>query len=190
MVFEPNEIEAILLNVFGFNQREIQYIMLEIFRIDARYHENICFEDLCAIILDIYFVNIWLMRRYDDFGKAGWKERKINCQEFIILITDACSFVTIRPFEEDLKAIFADLDTDKDGYITIRQYIEFIRKHIGRGLGIEDLPASPKKEPKVEVKPPENNKEVELNFVEAIWGELKRLFDLYDKGNKGYLVEA
>lgn len=30
----------------------------------------------------------------------------------------------------------------------------------------------------------------ELLFVEAIWGELKKYFDEYDQGHKGYLNEA
>lgn len=186
--FESNEIEAILLHVFGFTAAEIQFIMLEIFRVDVRYKDGITFEDLCSIILDIYFIHILLMRRYTEFGKAGWKEIKINCEQFMNLVNGACYFITIKPFEEDLKAIFLDLDTDKDGFITLWEYVLFIRKYIGRDLSIEDVPPSPKKKPVKQI-PESDHKDTEKNFVELIWGELKRLFDLYDGGSKGYLSE-
>ena len=77
--FEPNEIENILRSVFNFKDEEIRMIMFEIFKLDARYETTISFEDLVAILLDIFFVYIWLIQRYDDVGKKGWKLRKINC---------------------------------------------------------------------------------------------------------------
>ena len=63
-------------------------------------------------------------------------------------MTDACYFVNLKPFKEDLEAIFAELDTDKDGFITIQEYIDFIRKYLGRGLNMIEPPTieSPKKE--------------------------------------------
>lgn len=37
--------------------------------------------------------------------------------------------------------IFEILDRDKDGFITFEEYINFIRKYLGRGLQIVDQPA-------------------------------------------------
>lgn len=45
---------------------------------------------------------------------------------------DGCFFITIKPYLEDLKSIFEALDTDKDGFITLSQYIDFIRKYLGK----------------------------------------------------------
>jgi len=40
----------------------------------------------------------------------------------------------VKPSREDLTEIFNMLDTDKDGYITFSEYIDFIRKYLGLGI--------------------------------------------------------
>ncbi len=63
---------------------------------------------------------------------------RINLQEFTTLVYDACFFVKERPPKEDLKAIFTILDTNRDGYISLTEYMNFIRKYLGKGLQIVD----------------------------------------------------
>lgn len=94
-----------------------------------------------------------------------------------------------RPENDLLTSVFQIIDTNRDGYITLIEYINFIRQYLGRGLAIIDEP--PKKiinQPKPSSVPGVSAEE--MAFIEAIWGELKRYFDRYDIGSKGYLTEA
>lgn len=51
---------------------------------------------------------------------------------------ESCFFVKVRPTKSDLLAIFEILDTDKDGFISFEQYINFIRHYLGRRLQVID----------------------------------------------------
>lgn len=87
----------------------------------------------------------------------------------------------MRPSREDLLAIFKELDTDGDGFITFQQYSDFIQKYLGNGL---DLSSSRYSSDLTGVS------EKELAFVQAIWDELKAYFVRYDTGKKGHLKES
>jgi Ca2+-binding EF-hand superfamily protein len=136
-----------------------------------------------AIILMIYFIEIWFNRRYKSKDSATWKTRKIALEEFVSLITEACYFIRFKPLREDLVFIFNALDTDRDGYITFQQYAEFIKKYLGNNIDIWAKPAPP-------AISPGGISDEEYAFVNAIWDELRVYFDRYDKSSKGYLVDA
>ena len=60
---------------------------------------------------------------------------------------------------------------------------------MGRGLAIVgESPKKVKDQPKPSSVPGVSAEE--LAFIELIWAELKKYFDKYDKGAKGYLNEA
>jgi Ca2+-binding EF-hand superfamily protein len=100
-----------------------------------------------------------------------------------LLITDACFFLKLKPTKEDLTWIFHELDTDHDGFITFQQYADFIRKYLGNNTDFTI------KKPTIKVDIP-NVSEEEYAFVFAMWDELKRYFDKYDQGAKGFLTNA
>lgn len=134
MMFEENEIQAILHHVFGLNDTEVSYILLKFFNFKNRKDKSLTYDELVRILLEIYFIEIILKRRYKDVDSNEWKTRKINLAEFIELVLFACSFLKSKPSQQDLTEIFALLDTDKDGYITFAEYADFIRKYLGLGL--------------------------------------------------------
>lgn len=186
MLFEEDEIEAILHHVFGLNETEISYVLLKFFNFAKRNNKSLTFDELVKILLEIYFVEILLKRKYKDLQADQWKTRKINLKEFIELVLYACFFLRVKPTEADLTEIFNLLDTDKDGYITFSEYVDFIRKYLGLGIQPEPVP---------EVKPdntgdkPGDISNEEWAFINAIWDELKVYFDKYDSGSKGHLTE-
>jgi Ca2+-binding EF-hand superfamily protein len=181
-VFEIDEIKEILEKVFGFDRNEIEYILLTYFTFLNTQNSSVTFEQLIAIILSIYFVEIVFHRRYKSTDNEVWKTKKISLEEFIALITESCFFIRYKVPREDLVFIFNELDTDKDGFITFQQYVDFIKKYLGNGIDFWKKP---------EVKPaPGDVSEEEFAFVGAIWDELKVYFDKYDQGKKGFLNEA
>lgn len=79
-------------------------------------------------------------RKYIGKDSSFWTERKISIREFIDFMYENCFFVKVRPTKSDLLGIFEILDTDKDGFISFEQYINFIRHYLGRGLQVIDNP--------------------------------------------------
>lgn len=120
--------------VFGFDENEIEYVIFNYFNFLTSQNDSCTFEQLIAIILSIYFIEILFHRRYKSKDSEGWKSKKISLEEFIALITEACYFIRFKVPREDLVFIFNALDTDKDGYITFQQYVDFIRKYLGNNI--------------------------------------------------------
>lgn len=184
MLFEEDEIEAILHHVFGLNETEISYVLLKFFNFANRNDKSLTFDELVKILLEIYFVEIILKRQYKDVQSDQWKTKRISLAQFIDLVLYACFFLRVKPTKEDLTEIFNFLDTDKDGFITFSQYVDFIRKYLGLGIQPEPVPVETKDSGK-----PTDVSEEEWGFINAIWDELKAYFDRYDSGSKGYLNE-
>ena len=67
--------------------------------------------------------------------------------------------------------------------------MNFIRQYLGRGLNVVDESTKKiKDQPKPSSVPGVSSEE--LAFIELIWAELKKYFDKYDIGSKGYLNES
>jgi Ca2+-binding EF-hand superfamily protein len=176
-----------LTEVFHLSSTEIDYIMYNYFRFDIRSQQSTTYNEFIAIALEIYFIEILFNRKYQQNPQLQ-KNTQISIREFINLLFENLFFIKVRPSKQDLLTIFEILDNDKDGFISFQQYIKFIREYLGRGLEIVDKPIKQeqlKPEPAVE-----GVSEVEVKFVELIWGELKKYFDNYDQGHKGYLQES
>jgi hypothetical protein len=57
-------------------------------------------------------------------------QRRMNLQEFTILMNHAYSFLGVKVDDHGAKLIFDDADKDKDGAITYEEYFSFVRQHI------------------------------------------------------------
>lgn len=179
MIFESDEISDILEKVFSLDENDIDYILFNFFNFDKSSAKGVTFEELIYIILNIYFIELLFKKKYQSGSATVWTSKKISLEEFISLIIDACFFIKIKPTREDLVWIFEQLDTDHDGFITFQQYSDFIKKYLGNNI---DLVAKPKP-----VTDPNGISPEELAFIGALWDELKKYFDKYDKGTKGFL---
>ena len=83
LVFSMDEIEAILLQVFGLSESEINFILFTFFRMESRKNQTLEFEELVKILLQIYLVEISIKRKYLNISPSEWKVKKINVNEFI-----------------------------------------------------------------------------------------------------------
>lgn len=134
LVFEIDEIREILEKVFEFDENEISYIIYTYFGFLQKNDDSCTFEQLIAIILSIYFIEILFHRRYKSTNSEVWTSKKISLEEFIALITEGCYFIKFKVPREDLEWIFKQLDTDNDGFITFQQFVDFIRKYLGNDI--------------------------------------------------------
>jgi Ca2+-binding EF-hand superfamily protein len=185
LVFEIDEIETILKSVFQLDESEVAYVIYSYFKFEARKDKFATFEELVAIILEVFFIEIVIKRKY----KEETSGLRFSLQNFIDLIRDNTFFLRFRPENDLLTKVFQIIDTNRDNWITLVEYMNFIRQYLGRGLIIVD--ESPKKikdQPKPSSVPGVSSEE--LAFIELIWTELKKYFEKYDIGSKGYLNET
>ena len=68
LLFEEDEIESILHHVFNLNETEVSYILTQFFKFENRKEKSLAFEELIAILLEAYFVEIVLKRKYKDLS--------------------------------------------------------------------------------------------------------------------------
>lgn len=164
LVFEIDEIETILKSVFQLDESEVAYVIYTYFKFEARKDKFATFEELVAIILEVFFIEIVIKRKY----KEDTSGLRFSLQNFIDLIRDNTFFLRFRPDNDLLTKVFQIIDTNRDNWITLVEYMNFIRQYLGRGLIIVD--ESPKKI-KDQAKPssvPGVSSE-ELAFIELIW---------------------
>lgn len=93
LVFEIDEIETILKNVFQLDENEISYFIYSYFKFEAKQDKFATFEELVAIILEVFFVEIVIKRKYKD-DTAGLR---FSLQQFVSLIRDNTFFLRFRP---------------------------------------------------------------------------------------------
>lgn len=185
LVFEIDEIETILKSVFQLDENEVSYVLYSFFKFESKQDKFATFEELVAIILEVFFIEIVIKRKY----KEDTVGLRFSLQQFITLIRDNTFFLRFRPDQELCTKVFQIIDTNRDGWITLIEYINFIRQYLGRGLNVVDEnPKKIKDQPKPSTVPGVSAEE--LAFIELIWGELKKYFDKYDIGSKGYLNET
>lgn len=153
LLFELDEIEAILKEVFGFNDIEINFILSLYFNYESRKTGSVTFEELFSIILFSYFVELLFRRLYNTNDPSVWKSKRISLEDFIKMVAEACYFVRYRPRRTLLEAIFRMLDTNRDGYISFEEFYEFIKKNLGGNLPIMEQEKPAIKAPPVKSPP-------------------------------------
>lgn len=79
----------------------------------------------------MYFIDFLLKRFRDGRIKSNDNSGKINCDQFIDLVHRSTFYLKFALSNEDLVAIFKFIDTDADGWITYREYVNFIIKYLG-----------------------------------------------------------
>lgn len=88
--------------VFEFDENEISYLIYTYFGFLQKNDDHCTFEQLIAIILSIYFIEILFHRRYQSTNSEIWTTKKISLEEFIALILEGCYFIKFKPTREDL----------------------------------------------------------------------------------------
>lgn len=88
-----------------------------------------------------------IKRKYKD--KEDTHGLRFSLQQFISIVRDNTFFLRFKPENDLLTQVFQIIDTNRDGYITLIEYMNFIRKYLGRGvIAIEEAPKKIMNEPK------------------------------------------
>lgn len=110
----------------------MDYVLRNLFRASVGSGGLFMEMEIAGIFLDIFFAEIALRRMHKTKKILRCKDRLINLGEFLQLVDSACYWMRNRPPKDLLVQIFADLDTDKDGFITYDQYIMLIRNYLSK----------------------------------------------------------
>jgi len=117
----------LLKKVFRETDDEIDFVRRNLFRLLIDPNIYITDDDLRKIIVFLHVGIINLLRGHKAKRWAKWREFKLNKQDFIDLVLMATEWAVVPTDPRLLSLIFDRLDSDHDGFITYRQYLEFIR---------------------------------------------------------------
>jgi len=133
--YDENEITKFLKTIFGLTPEELDFILKNFLKYNL--HNNSLFigSDAAKILLEILFAEIALRRRHLAKNFKRWQERIISKDEFVDLVLEACFWMPVKPTRKLLEDIFVILDEDKDGFISYKCYVDFIRQYLSGRAG-------------------------------------------------------
>ena len=122
-----NILADLLKKIFKESDEEVDFVLRHLFRLIIDPNVYITDDDLRKIIVFLHVGLINLLRGHKERRWAKWNEFKLSKDDFIELVLAATKWASVPTDPKLLSLIFDRLDTDHDGYITYRQYLEFIR---------------------------------------------------------------
>jgi hypothetical protein len=127
---QENELELLVKEVLHETaQSELEYIFWNMFRYDPNNDKNIEFEEFAPFIL-IHSAEIALQRFHMQqvLGKSS-----LTNQEFKLIFHEAYRFLkTLNKNEEVLNNIFAELDRNRDGLVTYKEFMTWVVLNVSR----------------------------------------------------------
>ena len=144
-------------------------------------------DDLRKILVFLHVGLVNLLRGHKAKKWVKWNEFKLNKSEFIELVLEATKWANVPADPKLLSLIFDRLDTDNDGYITYKQYLEFIRSCVLTRTNpeLDAFINSLFSKPKEIIKSPTKKKFMTVEeekaevFYTKIWDELRALYNSY-----------
>lgn len=124
-------------------------------------------------------------------GKGS--ERKLNLQEFIVLLNDAYRFLHVSVDETNATEIFRKFDLDRDNHITYVEYFKFIEKYICKDKATLKAEAERKPLPPIVSEvvsasaPIVSTKMYTSRLRFFLWQCLRKLYDAFDFNKDGRL---
>lgn len=102
--------------------------------------------ELVRIFLYLFFAEIVLLRMHRKGEIKRGKERMISLEEFLEVFRQGTKWMKKQIPRELLVLIFEIIDTNKDGFITYLEFVNFIKKHFSNQKTEWDFPEFEKKE--------------------------------------------
>ena len=182
---DENTLANLLKKIFRETDEEVDFVLRNIFRLLIDPNIYITDDDLRKIIVFLHVGIINLLRGHKAHRWAKWNEFKLNKKDFIDLVLAATEWASVPADPKVLSAIFDHLDTNRDGYITYKQYLEFIRSCVLTRTNpeldafINSLFSRPREVKALPKKPMTVEEEKAERFYSKIWEELRALYNSY-----------
>lgn len=104
-----------------------------VFRYDRDNDKCITFSEMANFLLEMHCGEMAIQRLHKRQTYKRGAERMMSVDEFVITLNDALGYLRAFASEKDLKQLFSEVDVDHDGYITYKEYFEFLTYYFGSG---------------------------------------------------------
>jgi Ca2+-binding EF-hand superfamily protein len=129
---QESELEQLVREVLHeTTQNELEYIFWNMFRYDPNNDKNIEFEEFAPFILN-HAAEIALQRFHfqQTLGKNS-----LTSQEFRTVFREAYHFLkTLDKSDSILNTIFGELDTNKDGLVTYKEFMTWVVLNVSKTI--------------------------------------------------------
>lgn len=146
---EQYEIIAILKILMKSDEFDVFYVVANVFRYDANEDGFVNYNELTDFFLELHNGELALQRlhKVNKFSKGD--QRILNLPEFEMLMDYGLSFIDIKATKEELSTLFGDIDSNKTGWISYQQFLEFLKDYFG-ARSLVRIESTNKKDEKVE----------------------------------------
>lgn len=140
---EEDEIIALLVSLLNENETEIRYVVRNVFRYDRNDDLKVTFEEMADFLLEVHCGEMAIQRLHWKNAYRQGARRVMDVQEFILTLTDALRYLRATASDSELRTLFSEIDLDRDGLISYKEYFEFLKLYFGSlSLASFDLPVA------------------------------------------------
>lgn len=132
-VFEESEVIDIMQTLLKESEIEVYYVIHNVFRYDRDNDNRVTYPEMANFLLEMHCGEMAIQRRHLVQGYSQGAKRIMNVEEFIATLNDALGFLQATATNAQLTLLFSEIDLDKDGYITYREYFEFLKLYFRSG---------------------------------------------------------
>lgn len=131
LTFEENEIINILKTLLKSDDFDIFYVIANVFRYDVDGDRRVTYDELTNFFLELHAGELAIQRLHRVGSYVRGAQLQLNLADFIKTLTYAFSFVEFTAAEDELKVLFSEIDLDHDGWISYKEYFEFLKFYFG-----------------------------------------------------------
>jgi Ca2+-binding EF-hand superfamily protein len=107
------------------------YVLANVFRYDVDGDGRITYDEMVNFFLEIHNGEMAIQRLHKKHTYERGAERIMKESEFVKTLTYALSFIHFKATDDELKHLFHEVDLDHDGWISYKEYFEFLRAYFG-----------------------------------------------------------
>lgn len=123
----------LLVTLLNENENEIRYVIRNVFRYDRNNDDKVTFEEMADFLMEVHCGEMAIQRLHLRNVYRQGARRVMDVQEFIVTLTDALKFLRATASDTELRQLFSEIDLDRDGLISYREYFEFLKLYFGSG---------------------------------------------------------
>lgn len=131
LTFDEAEIIKILRVLLKSDELDIFYVIANVFRYDVDGDRRVTYDEMVNFFLELHAGELAIQRLHKKDSYVRGAERVMSQAEFIFTIRYALGFFSFVTTDDELKLLFSEVDLDHDGWITYREYFEFLRYYFG-----------------------------------------------------------
>ena len=130
-LFEPREIVDILQTLLKESEVEVDYVIHNVNRYDKDNDKKITYPEMANFLLEMHCGEMAIQRRHLKEAYKHGAKRIMDLDEFRKTLEDALGYLEAKATSEQLTVLFRDVDLDKDGFLTYKEYFEFLTLYFG-----------------------------------------------------------